>query len=161
MPSPKALKELSVALRAINQKMPPGGSFKYQVHDDHLWLEILLVPKHARGQGTALLSRILAAADQAGVRTALLADPTDQPGDPTAFEIVRWYGRFGFAMLAATEDGVAMERAPRARPVPAAEIERAARAAKAHDLTGAEYARFIESGAPAASGPVRAGVKVG
>ena len=145
MPSPKALRELSEKLRSIGQKMGPGSSFQYDIHDDHLWIEILLLPKHARGTGTAVMSKILAATDRAGLKVALLADPTDRPGDPTSFDLARWYGRFGFALLAATEDGVAMERQPRARPCAPEELERLARAAKTNDIGQDEFDRFIAS----------------
>lgn len=144
MPSPKALKELNTALRAVAHKMPPGSSLDFQIYDDHLWLERLLVPKHARGQGSEILAKILAAADQAGLKTSLLADPTDRAGDPTSFELARWYGRFGFTLLAITEQGVAMERQPRARAVAPQQLVQAAKAAKAHDLTLEEFERLVE-----------------
>ena len=157
MPSPKALKELTQQLRTIGQKLPSGSSFSYQVNEDHLWLERFLIPKHARGQGTAWLSKVLAATDQAGLKTALLADPTDRPGDPSTFDLVRWYGRFGFTLLAVTEDGVAMERQPRPRALAAQEIERQARAAKANDITHDEFEKMVAAAqATAGDAPVRA-----
>ena len=154
MPSPKALKELSTTLRAIGQKLGAGSSFRYEIHDDHVWLERLLVPTRARGTGTAVMAKILAATDKAGLKVALLADPTDRLEDPTTFDLVRWYGRFGFAMLSATEDGVAMERQVRPRACPPEELERLARAAKANDISVEEFDRFVEASREKA--PVRA-----
>lgn len=156
MPSPKVLKELNQSLRSIAQKLPSGSSFSFTVNDDHLWLERFLIPKHARGQGTAWLSKILAVTDQAGLKVALLADPTDRPGDPSTFDLVRWYGRFGFTLLAVTEDGVAMERQPKPRAVPAQELERLARAAKANDITHEEFEKMVVEAQASGGAPVRA-----
>lgn len=103
------------ALRAVARKLPSGSTLTYTVQPDHLWLEVLRLPPSARGVGSKVLAQVLDLADRAGLPVALVADPTDEPGDPSTVDLVAWYQRFGFKALSATEDGVAMER-PVRRP---------------------------------------------
>lgn len=109
--------DLGTALDALAATLPPGGAFRFETPPEGLWLTSLYVPPGRRGGGTAFLARVLAEADRAGVTTYLHADPTDEPGDPSTFELARWYARLGFEVTGVTEDEwIVMARAPRPTP---------------------------------------------
>lgn len=110
MSSPRQRQALGEALQKLRQRLPKDSDLRYRIHEDYLWLEILYIPPAARGQGSTVLAQVLLAANKAQLPVSLVADPTDEPGDPSAKELARWYARFGFKPLAVTEDGVAMER---------------------------------------------------
>lgn len=146
MTSSRQRQELQDGLNKIKKSLPRGASLVCEVHDDYLWLEKIYLPPSARGEGTALLAKILSLADQAGLPTSLLADPTDEANDPETFHLARWYQRFGFQLLSITEDGAAMERsADSRRPTPLV-IQQHARRAKAHDLTFEQYQAIAQGG---------------
>lgn len=66
---------------------------------------------------------------------SLETDPTDLPGDPSTFELVRWYMRSGCVIDAADDEAVSMTRKPRVpSPGPDFVLERYEQA-KAIDLT--------------------------
>ncbi len=146
MSSSRQRKELHDGLLKLAKSLPRGGTLEFEVHEDYLWLEKIYLPTAARGQGTELLSKVLSLADQAGLPTSLLADPTDEPNDPETYDLARWYHRFGFQLLSVTEDGAAMERAVNSsRPTPLV-IQQHARRAKANDLSWEEFHRIAEGG---------------
>jgi hypothetical protein len=114
-PLSKAEKQLKDQIAAIYRSLPTGSILEARVEPDRLWLNRILLPaSHRHGAGSRMMARILDAADRAGVTVGLEADPTDNPGDPTTFDLVRWYRRFDFKPLCETEDGVLMERDSRA-----------------------------------------------
>lgn len=146
MPSPRQRKDLQDGLNKIAKSLPRGGELVFEVHEDYLWLEKIYLPRTARGQGTPVLAHVLSLADQAGLPTSLLADPTDEVNDPETFHLARWYHRFGFQLLAITEDGAAMERAVDDRRPSPLVIQQQVRRAKANDLTVEQYQRIAEGG---------------
>lgn len=106
---------LSKWLAKARQNLPRGGSLDYRIDAEAgiLWLNRLLLPSDARnGAGSRLLARILEQVDRARMTVDLNADPTDRPGDPATYDLVRWYSTFGFKPLSANEDGVQMRRTP-------------------------------------------------
>lgn len=109
-------------------------------------LEELSIPAGHRGIGTAFLARVVAAADRLGCPTTLHADPTDKPGDPCTFELVRWYARFGYVATGlSTEDWVGMRREPREdRGGPEAILRDYARATE-DDLTRESFDAMMEA----------------
>lgn len=142
--TPRQYSRLNESLRKIARSLPSGGRLVYRLEPDYLWLEIFHLPVSARGTGTQWMSKILEAADVAQTVVNLCADPTDRPGDPSTYDLTRWYARFGFKPLAATEDGVLMERQS-ATPRPASEIEKAARAAKSADMSQEDFRCLTET----------------
>lgn len=90
-------------LDAVRATLPSGAELAYEVSGGELTLGVLYLPEGARGEGTRLMASILAHADAAGLRTTLLVDPTDEPGDPSSFELARWYARFGFEVVGVDE----------------------------------------------------------
>ncbi len=102
-----------LALRKLVKALPPGASFAFTLDSEVLWLNRILLPRHARnGGGSRLLARILMIADRTGLPVMLEASPTERPGDPGVFDLVRWYSRFSFQCIAINEDGVVMRREP-------------------------------------------------
>ena len=145
MPSPRALKQVKTDLAALARAWPqPGGDLVFFVEEDHVWLHKIRLPASARGQGTDRLAAVLSVIDRAGLSVCLTADPLrDDEGvqdaaEPTTFDLVRWYMRFGFKPLGPSEDGFLMQRDPQP-PVASAELARRARAQKAHDMSHDEF----------------------
>ena len=148
MTSFRQSKDLQDGLQKIAQSLPRGAQLVFQVNEDYLWLEKLYLPASARGNGTQVLSKILALADQAGLPTSLLADPTDEPNDPETFHLTRWYHRFGFQLLSITEDGAAMERPVNDRRPSPLMIQNQVQRAKANDLTFEQFQAIAEGQTP-------------
>ena len=142
------LSSLQATLTKLAQRLPMGSELVFRVDPEQLWIERICLPKTSRrqGRGSATLAQVLAAADRAGVCTALLADPTDQPDDPDSFALVRWYSRFGFQALAVLENGVAMERLADRRGLKAEAL--LAEARRAVPLTPESFARMQGCGRP-------------
>lgn len=112
---------LEQRLSAVRATIPEGAVLAWTVAGPaEAKLEILRIPPHLRGCGTRIMRQICAALDASGASATLQADPTDEPGDPAAADLVRWYGRFGFRTVG-EEDGVAtMSRQPVRQPGAAA-----------------------------------------
>lgn len=84
---------------AVSVHFPRRSIFRYEVAGGVLRLIELWIPPWERGRGTALMRRVLAAADRLGLAIELVADPTDRPGDPDTAALVRWYTRLGFRQV--------------------------------------------------------------
>lgn len=131
-------------LDALRGNLPTGVQLVYEVRSDELALLVLGVPRGARGIGTRLLAAVASMADRAGVRTTLVVDPTDDPEDPSTFELVRWYARFGFVGAALDDWGrPRMAREPEGLDM-AGVLEAYARR-KADDMTMVEYEEMLRS----------------
>ena len=104
---------LDQRLCAVRATIPEGAVLTWTVTGPaDARLQVLRIPPHLRGCGTRIMRQICTALDASGASATLEADPTDEPGDPTAADLVRWYGAFGFKTIC-EEDGVAtMSRAP-------------------------------------------------
>lgn len=101
------------ALRELRDTLPNGSVFEFEVREDGgVHLQRLVIPRTDRGAGTEFLARVFAACDLHGASASLEADPTDLPGDPSTFELVRWYMRFGCVIDAVSDEAVAMTRPP-------------------------------------------------
>lgn len=131
----KASASPEASLHALARALPAGSKFDFAIYDGELHLKSFKIPAAARGVGTAFLARVVAVADEFGLRSRLEADPTDEPGDPDTFDLVRWYSRFGFGFSEIDDnDWVVMRRAP--RPFEGVRgVERAYSDAKAMDVT--------------------------
>src|SRR5690606_16933185 len=95
----------------------PHGELVYFIEPDHVWLHKIRLPASERGTGTQKMAQFLALTDKAGLPVCLTADPVeadDMPSgsEPTTFDLVKWYSRFGFVSHGASEDGFLMERPP-------------------------------------------------
>lgn len=97
----------------------PSGELVFFVEDDHVWLHKIKLPESARGTGTVRMAQFLALCDKAGLPVCLTADPIEEDdislgasSNPTTFDLVKWYMRFGFSPLGPSEDGFLMERSP-------------------------------------------------
>jgi hypothetical protein len=109
------LPQAQTELRAIRAALPRGSKFRFTLEHDLLILHMLHLPPESRGGvGTKTLQRIVAVADRHELRAKLVADPTDEPGDPDLATLVRWYGRFGFQQTGIDRDtgSPIMERQP-------------------------------------------------
>lgn len=129
------LRELSV----LSASLPTGSVFEYEDDGDGLKLEILSVPSNSRGAGTPFLAKLFALCDIHGVAVRFRADATDIPGDPSTFELVRWYARFGCEIDVVDEDGAAMSRSARDPSGGLEAILAAYKAATSGDLTLDEF----------------------
>jgi hypothetical protein len=134
------------ALRRLGDILPPGSVFDFEVVDEaRVHLVRLVIPSAARGVGTEFLASVFAACDEHGVHASLQADPTDLPGDPSTFELVRWYMRFGCVIEAADDDGIRMTRAPRRSALGPQGIMRWYHQARALDMTVDEFEEIRSS----------------
>lgn len=136
---------LDAALAELASSLPRDAGFEWEATEDGLYVAMLSIPVASRGIGTVFLSRVLEEADRRGVPVSLDADATGSPADPTAFNLSRWYRRFGFALTGLTSQGwLSMHRVPRPwRGVGA--IARDYEAIKRyHDLTEDAYAEALE-----------------
>ena len=110
--------DLRSALSEMSRTWPkPKGELVFYVENDHVWLHKILLPPSHRGQGTALMAKLLSLTDKASLPVCLTADPIEEAGDPlkqnpNTYDLVKWYRRFGFKPLAPSEDGFLMERPP-------------------------------------------------
>lgn len=109
-PLPATHRRLRTELGALARKMPAGSRLEFDIDPGELFLKVFMVPRSQRGCGSMWLARMLEACDRAAVPVHLNVDPTDEPGDPETFDLVRWYHSFGFVPRCATEDGVFMDR---------------------------------------------------
>lgn len=110
---------VAAALRRVLATLPAGGSLDFHFAEanedgwDGLVLDMLSLPQDARGTGTGIMARVLAAADRRGMEVRLSAEATERPGDPGLFELARWYSRLGFSMDGlSARGGLAMRRLP-------------------------------------------------
>lgn len=104
---------IAETLTNLGKTLPQGSVFDFDIDRNTVVLEKLVIPSPRKGTGTWFLALILAATDQAGMTCRLYADPTDEPGDPDTFDLVRWYCRFGFALDHVNDhDWVGMVRSP-------------------------------------------------
>ena len=94
------------------KNLPYGGRLEFEVNSDHVWLHIIELPSSMRGKGTQFMTQLLAAADQAGLSVSITADPTDRPGDPTVYDLVKWYSKLGFKLYGLDSDSVALMERP-------------------------------------------------
>lgn len=109
--------DLKRALTDLARSWPQGGDLVFYIEDDHIWLHKIRLPANQRGGGTDKLATFLSYTDKAGLPVCLTADPLaddDMPtgAEPTTFDLVRWYQRFGFVALGPSEDGFLMQRDP-------------------------------------------------
>lgn len=136
------MSDLLSDLDALRGSLPTGVEFVYDVRPDEFRLLVLGLISGMRGSGTRLLATALSLADRAGVRTTLLVDPTDDPEDPSTFDLVRWYSRFGFEMTELDDWGrPRMAREPEGRDM--AGILAAYAERKADDLTWTDYESLL------------------
>lgn len=104
----------TASVRRLLKALPRGSEFAWRFESGGVRFETWTVPQARRGRGTELLARILAEADRSGLACSLDADPTLEPGDPSLFDLVRWYRRFGFeAVSLDSNEWVRMTRDPR------------------------------------------------
>ncbi len=134
------------ALCELRDTLPNGSVFEFEVREDGgVHLERLVILRRDRGAGTEFLARVFAACDLHGASASLEADPTDLPGDPSTFELVRWYMRFGCAIDAADDEAVSMTRQPCVPSLgPDGVLDRYEQA-KASDLTLDEFEEIRSS----------------
>ncbi len=131
---------LHSALSQLRETLPQGSVFEFDILDDGgVHLQRLVIPRTDRGTGTEFLARVFAACDLHGAVARLEADPTDLPGDPSTFELVRWYMRFGCVIETADDDTVWMRRAPRRSALGPQGIMRWYHQARASDMTLDEF----------------------
>lgn len=136
---------LKKTLNALRVSLPPGSVFSFDVCEGEVTLKLLRVRQTGVGSGTRFLAAVLSRTDAANCPVKLIADPTDEPADPELADLVRWYSRFGFQPVRATDDGVWMERAVRS-PAPTAEtLAEEAVQARANDAPRAEFDAWLEA----------------
>ena len=110
--------DLRASLSFLARSWPkPHGELVYFIEPDHVWLHKIRLPASERGTGTQKMAQFLALTDKAGLPVCLTADPVegdDMPSgsEPTTFDLVKWYSRFGFVSHGPSEDGFLMERPP-------------------------------------------------
>jgi len=102
---------LAEKLSTLASALPAGSVFEFEeAESDCVFLRRLFIPLAHRGIGTGFLASVLATCDTHSVSTHLQADPTDVPSDPSTFDLVRWYMRFGFEVENAADDAIRMTR---------------------------------------------------
>lgn len=100
-------------LQRLKSTLPRYSHFDWWQEDEVLHIDLLMVPGMRKGVGTEFVARVLALADRHGMTTTLHADATDVPGEPSTYDLVRWYSRFGFDWTGLNDDGwCAMRREP-------------------------------------------------
>lgn len=92
--------------------LPYGGRLEFEAQEDHVWLHIIQLPDNMRGKGTQFMTQLLAVADQVGLPVSITADPTDRPGDPTVYDLVKWYSKLGFKLYGMDNESVALMERP-------------------------------------------------
>jgi len=141
-PPAETLKEAIGQLREI---LPDGSEFEFTVEGEELHLKILRVSDQKQGYGTGFLAAVLAEADGAGARAILHADPTDELGDPSTYNLIKWYTRFGFSISDVSPDGwVEMTRLPQPGSFKG-DILLAYQEAKKRDITDEEISDALDS----------------
>lgn len=111
--------DLKSSLALLARQWPkPHGELVYFIEPDHVWLHKIRLPASERGVGTKKMAQFLALVDKANLPVCLTADPVeddDMPSgaEPTTFDLVKWYSRFGFVSHGPSEDGFLMERDPK------------------------------------------------
>lgn len=96
---------LAASLEGLRASLPAGSVFTYRVREDELELGVLAIPREDRGVGTTFLASVLASAARSGLGVRLAVDATDDVDDPSNFELIRWYARFGFVLDDVDGDG--------------------------------------------------------
>lgn len=93
-----------------------GAQIVFSERDGALTIETVYVPPPARstGVGTALMDRVLALADAAGLPCRLTARPIGHHGPEATAGLVRFYRRFGFEVVNPGETVPRMVRPPAA-----------------------------------------------
>jgi hypothetical protein len=147
-------RSVQTRLRELERTLPPGSVFRFHETDpdeecwDGLSLDMLSLPAGARQTGiaTGFLAEVLVVTDDFGITTAIDADPTRKRGDPSLFDLARWYCRFGFEMKCLTQEGrLHMQRKPGGPGLGVAAILDAyAKAKAARDLTREKFEGWID-----------------
>jgi hypothetical protein len=105
---------LDGVLSGIADALPRDCGLAWETGPDGLLVGSLDIPLAFRGIGTGIMADLLSEADRHGIPVSLDACPTGNAGDPSLYQLVRWYRRFGFAVTGVTPQGwVSMHRVPR------------------------------------------------
>jgi hypothetical protein len=107
------------AAAGLARGLPQGSRFEFEEGgrgEYRLMLLDLPRAERGRGRGTRFMAALVAAADEAGATLRLEADSTDEPGDPSTFQLARWYARFGFRLRGITDPDEWVEMARQPRP---------------------------------------------
>lgn len=140
-------------LDKLSRTLPTGSKLHFHGVElnedgwDGIVLDLISIPPEAPpGVGTRLMADLLAATDRLGVKVRLEADPTRKRGDPSLFDLAKWYYRFGFRMQGLMFEGwLILERDPQKQACDATGIIDSYQAAKANqDLTREEFERRVD-----------------
>lgn len=105
------LTDLRQALASFQRQLPRTVQLRCQLHADGLHVERLhVVPSARGGQGSEVLRQLLALMDHGELPVTLHAQASGRPTDPSQADLLRWYGRFGFEIIAEEAEGPFMQR---------------------------------------------------